>query len=161
MQMKLGRKEEGYSSNRPKLKAYDYWCDNQVLLKALKRWIGEGGKATSRRRTRRRHFVGGNQRVPKKDDSSEHRRFWSQVKAHRGELAKEEADIQADTAISGMPPLDKSSSFHIAIKFDGSAGCRGQFDEDKQKMRWGAQGIVWSLAHLILEKEQPVSMQIK
>jgi len=24
MQMKLGRKEEGYSSNRPKLKAYDY-----------------------------------------------------------------------------------------------------------------------------------------
>jgi len=23
-----------------------YLCDNQVLLKAAKRWIGEGGKAT-------------------------------------------------------------------------------------------------------------------
>jgi len=24
-----------------------YLCDNQALLKAVKRWVGEGGKATS------------------------------------------------------------------------------------------------------------------
>jgi len=53
------REEEGFSSNRPKLAAcllalcdtlieepFLYLCDNQSLLKAVNRWIGEGGKAT-------------------------------------------------------------------------------------------------------------------
>jgi len=55
----VGRKEEGSSSNRPDLAAFAlalrgtpvtkpmlYLCDNQALLKAIKRWVGEGGKAT-------------------------------------------------------------------------------------------------------------------
>ena len=58
-QKKVGRKEEGSSSNRPELVAFVlalrgtpvtkpmlYLCDNQALLKAVKRWVGEGGKAT-------------------------------------------------------------------------------------------------------------------
>ena len=55
----MGREEEGSSSNRPELAAFVlalrgtlmtipmlYLCDNQALLKAVKRWVGEGGKAT-------------------------------------------------------------------------------------------------------------------
>ena len=55
----MGREEEGSCSNRPDLAAlvlalHDtpvttpmlYLYDNQVLLKAVKRWVGEGGKAT-------------------------------------------------------------------------------------------------------------------
>ena len=53
------REEEGSSSIRPELAAFVlalrgipmtkpmlYLCDNQALLKAVKRWVGEGGKAT-------------------------------------------------------------------------------------------------------------------
>jgi len=58
-QGKVGREEEGSSSNRPELAAFVLalrgtpvtkpmlcLCDNQALLKAVKRWVGEGGKAT-------------------------------------------------------------------------------------------------------------------
>ena len=58
-QRKVGRKEEGSSSNRPELAAFVvalrgtpvtnpmlYLCGNQALLKAVKRWVGEGRKAT-------------------------------------------------------------------------------------------------------------------
>jgi len=58
-QCKVGREEEGSSSNRPELAAFLlalrdtlieepllYLCDNQSLLKAVTSWIGEGGKET-------------------------------------------------------------------------------------------------------------------
>ena len=58
-QCKMGREKEGSSSNQPELAAFFlalrdtlieelvmYLCDNQSLLKAITRWIGEGGKAT-------------------------------------------------------------------------------------------------------------------
>jgi len=58
-QRKVGHEEEGSSSNRPELAAFVlalrstpvtkpmlYLCDNQALLKAVKRWVGEGGKVT-------------------------------------------------------------------------------------------------------------------
>jgi len=73
-------------------------CDNQELLKAVKRWVGEGGKAT---------FVG----APDADISVEaieelRKRtaagtatFLVKVKAHRTEPTNEEANIQADKAI--------------------------------------------------------------
>ena len=56
---KVGREAEGSSPNRPELAAFVlalcgnpitkpmlYLYDNQALLKAVKRWVGEGGKAT-------------------------------------------------------------------------------------------------------------------
>jgi len=56
---KVGREEEDSSSNWPELAAFLlalrdtlieesllYLCDNQSLLKAVNRWIGEGGKPT-------------------------------------------------------------------------------------------------------------------
>ena len=58
-QRKVGREEEGSSSNLPELAAFVlalrgtpmtnpmlYLCDNHALLKAVKRWVGGGGKAT-------------------------------------------------------------------------------------------------------------------
>ena len=58
-QCKVGHEEEGSGSNRPELALFLlalrgtlieepllYLCDNQSLLKAVNRWIGEGGKAT-------------------------------------------------------------------------------------------------------------------
>jgi len=57
----VGREEESSSSNRHELAAFFqvlalrdtlieepllYLCDNPSLLKAVNRWIGEGGKAT-------------------------------------------------------------------------------------------------------------------
>jgi len=55
-QRKVGREEKGSSSNRPELAAFVlalrgtpvtnpmlYLCDNQALLTAVKRWVGEGG----------------------------------------------------------------------------------------------------------------------
>ena len=57
-QRKVGREEEGSSSNRPELAAFVlalrstpvtnpmlYLFDNQALLKAVKIWVGEGGSA--------------------------------------------------------------------------------------------------------------------
>jgi len=58
-QRKMRREEEGCSSNRPELAAFVlalrgtpvtkpilYLFDNSALLKAVKRWVDEGGKAT-------------------------------------------------------------------------------------------------------------------
>jgi len=58
-QRKVEREEEGSSSNRPELAVFVlalrgtpvtkpmlYLCNNQALLKVVKRWVGEGGKAT-------------------------------------------------------------------------------------------------------------------
>jgi len=57
-QRKVGREEEGSNSNHPELAAFVlalrgtpvtkpmlYLCDNQALLKVVKRWVGEGPKA--------------------------------------------------------------------------------------------------------------------
>jgi len=112
-QRKVGCEEEGSSSNRPELAAFVLalrgtpvtnpmlcLCDNQALLKALKRWGGEGRKATlvgapdadilleAIEELRKRTIAGATM-------------FLVKVKAHRGEPANEEADIQADKAISG------------------------------------------------------------
>jgi len=73
-------------------------CDIQALLKAVKRWVCEGGKATlvgapdadilleAIKGLRKRTTVGA-------------ATFLVKVKAHRGEPANEEADIQAGKAI--------------------------------------------------------------
>jgi len=88
-QRKVGRKEKGSSSNRPELAAFVlalrgtpvtkpmlYLCDNQALLKAVKRWVGEGGGAT---------LVGAPNadilleaiKELRKEQQQEQRRFWS------------------------------------------------------------------------------------
>ena len=90
-QRKVGREEEGSSSNRPELAAFVlalrgtpmtspmlYLCDNQALLKTVKRWVGEGGNAT---------LVGAPEpdadilleaiTSSEKEQQQEQRRFWS------------------------------------------------------------------------------------
>ena len=125
-QCKVGREEEGSSWNWPELAAFLlalrdtlieepllYLCDNQSLLKAVNRWIGEGGKPT---------LVGAPDadiqaaaiEILRKRIAAGTATFLVKVKAHWGEPANEEADILADKAISD-PKVGKGwcpSSLH-------------------------------------------------
>ena len=111
-QCKVGHEEEGSSSNRPELALFLlalrgtlieepllYLCDNQSLLKAVTRWIGEGGKAS---------LVGSPDadilaaaiEILRKRIAAGTATFLLKVKAYRREPANEGADILADKAIS-------------------------------------------------------------
>jgi len=115
-QCKVGREEQGSSSNRLELAALFlalrdtlieepllYLCDNQSLLKAVHRWIGEGGKAT---------LVGSPDadilaaaiEILRKRIAAGTATFLVKVQAHQRELANEVtvADILADKAISDL-----------------------------------------------------------
>ena len=73
-------------------------CDNQSLLKAVIRWIGEGGKAP---------LVGlpdadilaAAIEIPRKRIAAGTETFLVKVTAHQGEPSNEGADILADKAI--------------------------------------------------------------
>ena len=110
-QRKVGREEEGSSSNLSELAAFVlalrgipvtkpmlYLCDNQALLQAIKKWVREGGKATLVGAPDAKEITRSNGGALKKNNS---RSFLVKVKAHRGEPAHEESDIQVDKAISG------------------------------------------------------------
>ena len=110
-QCKVGREEEGSSSNRPKLAAFFlallhtpieepllYLCDNQSLLKAVTRWIGEGGKATLVGAPDIDILAAANEILWKRI-AAETATFLVKVKAHRGEPANEGADILATVRI--------------------------------------------------------------
>ena len=76
-----------------------YLCDNQALLDAVSRCVGEGGKAT---------LVGSPDAdilreaidLLRKRIQANTAKFLVKVKAHRGEPTNERADIQADEAAS-------------------------------------------------------------
>jgi len=106
--------EEGSRSNRPELAAFLlalcdtlieepllYLCDSQLLLKAVNRWIGEGGKAT---------LVGAPDadiltaaiEILRKRVVAGTATFLVKVKVHGGEPANEGADILADKAMSDL-----------------------------------------------------------
>jgi len=111
-QCKVGREEEGSSSNQPELAAFLlalrdtlieepllYLCGNQSLLMAVHRVIGEGGKAT---------LVGAPDadilaaaiEILRKRIAAGTATFLVKVKAYGGEPANEGANILADKAIS-------------------------------------------------------------
>jgi len=108
----VGREVEGSSLNQPELaailpalcdmlieKPLLYLCDDQSLMKAINRWIGEGGKAT---------LVGAPEtdilaaaiEMLRQRIAAGTATFFFKVKAYRGEPATEGADILADKAIS-------------------------------------------------------------
>jgi len=74
-------------------------CDNQSLLKAVSRWIGEGEKATLVRAPDA-DILAAAIEILRKGIAAETATFLVKVKAHRGEPANEKADILADKAIS-------------------------------------------------------------
>jgi len=74
-----------------------YLCDNQALLKVVKRWVGEGGKATLVDAKILLEAI----EVLQKRTTTGAATILVKVKAHRGEPANEEANIQADKVISG------------------------------------------------------------
>jgi len=111
-QCKVGREEEGFSSNRSELAAFLlalrdtlieepllHLCDSQSLLKAVNRWIRIGGKAT---------LVGAPDadilaaaiEILRKRMAAGIATFLVKVKAHRGEPKNEGADILVDKSNS-------------------------------------------------------------
>jgi len=76
-----------------------YLCDNQSLLKEVNRWIGEGGKATLVGAPDADILAGAIEMLRKRFAAGT-ATFLLKVKAHRGKLANERADIMADKAIS-------------------------------------------------------------
>jgi len=83
-------------------------CDSQALLKAVKRWVGEGRKATSVGAPDAEILLEAIEEIRKRTTAGA-ATFLVKMKAHRGEPADEEADIQAETAISGN---DVSTEWH-------------------------------------------------
>ena len=120
-QRKVGCEEDGSSSNRSELATFVlalrgtpvtkpmlYVCDNQALLKAVKRWVGEGGKATLVGAPDADILLEAIEELRKRTTAGA-AMFLVEVKAHRREPANKEADIQADKAISGK---DVSTEWH-------------------------------------------------
>jgi len=104
-QRKVGREKELSSSNHPELAAFVLAlrgtpmtnpmlcvCDNQALLKAVKRWVGEGGKATLVGAPDAEILLEAIEGLRKRTTAGA-ATFLVKVKAHRGEPANEEADI--------------------------------------------------------------------
>ena len=125
-QRKVGREEEGSSSNRPELAAFVlasrgtpvtnpmlYLCDNQALLKVAKRLVGEGGKATLVGAPDADILLEAIEELRKKSTPGA-ATFLVKVKAHRGEPAHEEANIQADKIMSSK---DVPTEWHDRTNF--------------------------------------------
>jgi len=99
-------------------------CDNQSLLKAVNRWIGEGGKAT---------FVGALDadilaaaiEILRKRIAGGAATLLVKVKAHRGEPAKEGADNLVDKAISDPQVEEKWCQRTSRVVFTCRKPCSG------------------------------------
>jgi len=75
-------------------------CDNQALLEAVRRWVGKGRKAKLKGAPDSCILLEAIEELRGKKTSGA-ATFLFKVKVHRAEPANEEADIQADKAISG------------------------------------------------------------
>jgi len=76
-----------------------YLCDNQALLKAVKKWVGEGRKATLVGAPDADILQEAIQELQKRTTAGA-ATFLVKANAHQGEPANEEANIQANKAIS-------------------------------------------------------------
>jgi len=151
-QRKVGREKEGSSSNRLELAAFVlalrgtpvtkpmlYLCDNQALLKAVKRWVGEGGKATLVGAPDANILLEAIEELRKRTTAGAVT-FLVKVKAHRGEPVNEEANIQADKAISrqksshGMARQDNRAVF----TWQEPRRKRGTVSYEDQKSTWNS-----------------------
>jgi len=107
----VGRKEKGCSLNHPELAAFVlalhsnpvtkpmlYLCENQALLKAAKRWVSEGGKATLEGAPDADIVLEAIEELRKRTTAGAVT-FLVKVKAHLGEPANGEGDIQPDKAV--------------------------------------------------------------
>ena len=129
---KVECEEEGSSSNRPEIAAFVlalrctpvtkpmlYLCDNQALLTAVKRWEGEGGKATLVGAPDADILLSAIEELRKKDNSR------SSEVSGQGERASRRTckgrsrhpsrqGYFRQRCSHGMARQDKSSSFHMA-----------------------------------------------
>ena len=117
--IRVGREQEGTSSNRPELAALEaalrqvdeaeilYLCDNESVLKEVNGWIGEGGKATLATAPNadimREVLCSLRMRIAAGSAT-----FLVKVKSHRGEPINEQAD---DLAEEGRREEDDASTW--------------------------------------------------
>jgi len=118
--IRVGREQEGTSSNRPELAALEaalrqvdeaedilYLCDNESVLKEVNGWIGEGGKATLATTPNadimREVLCSLRMRIAAGSAT-----FLVKVKSHRGEPINEQAD---DLAEEGRQEEDDASTW--------------------------------------------------
>jgi len=148
----VGREEEGSSSNRlelatfvwalcgtPVTKPMLYLCDNQALLKAVKRWVGEGGKATLVGAPDADILLEAIKELCKRTTAGT-ATFLVKVSAHRGQPANEEADIQADKAISSEDvPTEWHDRTIQAVFTWQEPRQKGSTVSYKDRKQWGKQ----------------------
>jgi len=155
-QRKMGREEEGSSSNRSGLAAFVlalrgtpvtspmlYLCDNQALLKAVKRWVGEGRQATLVGAPDADILLEAIEELRKRSTAGA-ATFLVKVKAHRGEPANEQADIQADKAIAGkdVPTEWHDRTNRAVVTWQEPRRKEGTVSSEDRKSTWnsGAEG---------------------
>jgi len=144
----VGHEEEGSSSNHPELAAFVlalrgnpvtipmlYLFDNKALLKAVKRWAGEGRKATLMGAPDADILLEAIEELRKSTAT-----FLVKVKALRGQPANEEADIQADKAISGK---DDPTEWHdrtnrAVLTWQEPRWKRGTVSYEDRKSTWNS-----------------------
>jgi len=175
---KVGSKEEGSISNPSRTSglclgitrhpcdnphAFNDLCDNQSLLKSVKRWVSEGGKATLVGAPDADILLEAIEELRKRATAAT---FLVTLKMHWREPANEEANIpegmkQTRLFQANMFPwnsttrkIEQSShgkgltgkNVQWAMKIEsrrGTAACGRWIDEDQQKSRCANTGIVW------------------
>jgi len=150
----VGREEEGFSSNRleiatfvlalcstPVTKPLLYLCDNQALLKAVKRWVGasEGGKSTLVGAPDADILLEAIEELQKRTTAGA-ATFLVKVNAHRGEPANEEANIQADKAFSGkdVPTEWHNRTNRAVFTWQEPRRKRGTVSYEDRKSTWNS-----------------------
>ena len=107
---RVGREEEGSSSNRPELGGVVLasrlrqaeldedvliLCDNESVLKVIRKWVGQGGRA-SLARAPDADILGEIFELLRARINAGRATFFFKVKSHRGEALNESADTLAE-----------------------------------------------------------------
>jgi len=176
-QRKVGREEQGSSSNRPELAAFVlawsgtsvtkpmlYLCDNQALLKSVKKWVGEGGEATLVGAPDVDILLEAIEELLKRTTAgaATFNGFWSRWKRIEENLQMEKPTSkqtrlfkatmfprngttgQIEWFSHGKSLAGKEVQWAMTIESRrGTAGCGRRLDKDQQKRRCASTGIVW------------------
>jgi ribonuclease HI len=122
---RVGREEEGTSSNRPELggavlaletaalsEDVLLLCDNEAVLRVIKRWVGQGGKATLA--TALDADILPEIILLTQGVRAGRTTFLVKVKSHRGESINERADILAEEGRECLMTTSGGTTVQIA-----------------------------------------------
>jgi len=130
-----------------------YLCDNQALLKAVKRWVGESGKVTLVGAPDADILLEAIEELQKRTTAGA-ATFQVKMKAHRGEPVNEEADIQVDKAISGkdVPTEWHDRTNRAVFTWQEPRRKGGMVRYEDRKSTWNS-GVRWATRRGSAEEE--------